>query len=204
MESQAQPSAFSSDFDEEDNEKIEKMVTMTVAAAKGIVPMGQIALPMVQIANSPLAPPEAQDLAKVLSRILRGERDPVALVATLTPAYAEVVWETLEQIEAPLPEADELDRASFTFEQLIEKVAEACSGEVMIWQQLWQFTEELAGDERLAPQMRALGLVLRKILAGERQNYLLAELAAEHRWAVEELLAWLNSQASVPGAAGEG
>ena len=66
--------------DDNHAEKIEKMVTMTVAAAKGIVPVGQVALPMAQIARGNLAPPEIRDFAQVLSRILKGERDPVRLV----------------------------------------------------------------------------------------------------------------------------
>lgn len=183
----------------DDTEKIEKMVTMTVAAAKGLVPLGQVMLPLAQIANSDLAPPEARRLAAALNRIVKGERDPLALAEGLTPAFAETLWEALAQIEAPLPEVDEADRQPLTFEALIEKVAEACTGEVMLWQRLWNFTEELATDERLSPAMRSLGTVLRKILAGERQSYLLDELVEEHRWAVAQLLAWLNEQAATPG-----
>jgi len=182
----------------DDTEKIEKMVTMTVAAAKGIMPLGQVMLPLAQIANSDLAPPEARRLAAALNRIVKGERDPLALAEGLTPAFAELIWDTLARIEAPLPEVDEADREPLTFEALIEKVAEACSGEVMLWQRLWDFTEELATDNRLSPAMRALGGVLRKILAGERQSYLLDELAEEHLWAVAQLLAWLNEQAVAP------
>jgi hypothetical protein len=180
-------------------EKIEKMVTLTVSAAKGLAPIGQVVLPMAQIANSPLAPPEARDLAKALSRILRGERDPIALVENLTPEFAELIWEALEQIETPLPEWDEADRSALTFEQLIEKVAEACTGEVMLWQRLWSFTEELATDSSLPPEVQALGQALRQILAGERQKYVLEALSAEHRWAVEQLLDWLVAQSAVPG-----
>lgn len=183
----------------DDTEKIEKMVTMTVAAAKGLVPLGQVMLPLAQIANSDLAPPEARRLAAALNRIVKGERDPLALAEGLTPAFAETLWEALAQIEAPLPEVDEADRQPLTFEALIEKVAEACTGEVMLWQRLWNFTEELATDERLSPAMRSLGTVLRKILAGERQSYLLDELVEEHRWAVAQLLAWLNEQSATPG-----
>jgi len=179
-------------------EKIEKMITMTVAAAKGIVPVGQVALPLAQIANSDLAPPTAQSLARTLTRILQGERDPIALVEDLSPEQAELVWDTLEQIEAPLTEAEELERQAISFEELVEKVAEACTGEALLWQQLWAFTEELAADERLSPEIRALGKVLRKILAGERQQHVLDELSAQHRWAVAQLLAWLNEQAAKP------
>jgi hypothetical protein len=179
-------------------EKIEKMMTLTVSAAKGLAPMAQVLLPLAQIANSPLAPPEAQALAKALSRILRGERDPIALVEQLTPEFAEVVWETLEQIEAPLPALEEAEREALSFEQLIEKTAEACAGEVLLWQQLWQFTGELAEDERLSPEIQTLGRVLRQILAGERQKYLLEELSTQHRGAVEQLLDWLVAQSVAP------
>jgi hypothetical protein len=189
---------MTSEADENYDEKIEKMVTMTVAAAKGIVPLGQIALPIAQISQSHLAPPEARDFAKALTRILQGERDPLTLVEDLTPTLAEAVWDTLAQIEEPLPEWDEVEREALTFEQLIEKVAEACTGEVMLWQQLWTFTQELEADLRLAPEIRTLGTVLQKILAGERQAYLLDELAPEHHWAVAELLAWLNERAVAP------
>lgn len=189
---------MSDPIDDNITEKIEKMVTMTIAAAKGIVPLGQVVLPLTQIVHGDLAPPEARRLAQALLRILKGERDPLALVAELPPDFAEIVWEALEQIEAPLPEPDHDIRAAFTFEQLVEKVAEACSGEIMLWQQLWDFTAELANDASLPPEIQTLGSVLRRILAGERQKYLLAELAPEHRWAVEQLLDWLIEQAVKP------
>jgi hypothetical protein len=179
-------------------EKIEKMVTLTISAAKGLAPIGQVMLPIAQIARSPLAPPEARDLAEALSRILRGERDPIALVEKLTPEFTEIVWEALEQIEAPLPAWDEAGREALTFEQLIEKVAEACTGEVMLWQRLWTFTGELAADTTLPPEVQALGQALRRILAGERQKYVLDELSPQHRWAIEQLLDWLVAQSTVP------
>ena len=181
------------------DEKIEKMVTMTVATAKGLAPIGQVAMPLAQIAQSELAPREARDLAKALSRILQGERDPIALAEDLTPEFAEIIWETLAQIEAPLPEPDDVEREEISFEELIEKVAAACTGEVMLWQRLWDFTEELATDERLSPGVQALGRVLRKILAGERQKHVLDGLSTEHYWAVAQLLDWLNEQAVEPG-----
>jgi hypothetical protein len=189
---------MSEHHDDNYEEKIEKMVSLTVSAVKGIIPVGQISLPLAQIAGGDLAPPDARELARVLSRILQGERDPIALVEGLTPELAEVIWEALEAIEAPLPEPDDEEREEITFEQLIEKVAEACSGEVMVWQRLWDFTEELMADERVSEDIRALGSVLRKILAGERQKHILAELSPEHRWAVEELLDWLMGQVVAP------
>jgi len=189
------------DHTHDDNytEKIEKLVTMTVAAAKGIVPIGQVALPLAQIANSGLTPPEIRDFTRALSRILQGERDPLKLAEALTPELAEIVWDTLDQIDAPLPETDETEPVGLTFEELIEKVAEACSGEVILWQQLWSLTEQLAADENLPPEIWALGSVLRKILAGERQKFILDDLTPEHRGAVEQLLDWLIARAVTPG-----
>ncbi|MBE7472102.1 MAG: hypothetical protein DPW09_21000 [Anaerolineae bacterium] len=188
------------DYADDDNytEKIEKLVTMTVAAAKGIVPVGQVALPLAQIANGDLAPPEIRDFIRALSRILQGERDPLKLAEALTPELAEIMWDTLDQIDAPLPETGEAEPVGLTFEELIEKVAEACSGEVMLWQQLWSLTEQLSADENLPPDIRALGSVLRKILAGERQKFILDELAPHHRGPVEQLLDWLIAQAVTP------
>jgi len=185
--------------DADQAEKIEKMITLTVAGAKGIVPQGQVALPLAQIANGKLAPAEARDFARTLLRILKGERDPITLVEALTPEFAELVWETLAQIEAPLPDIDTAYREEVSFETLVERVAEACTGEVMLWQHLWNFTGELSADERVPPDVRALGRVLKKILAGERQTHVLAELSPEHRWAVEQLLNWLNEQSTEPG-----
>lgn len=179
-------------------EKIEKLVTMTVAAAKGIVPVGQVALPLAQIANGVLAPPEMRDFTRALSHILQGERDPLKLAETLTPELAEIIWDTLDQIDAPLPESDEAEPVGLTFEELVEKTAEACSGEMMLWQQLWNLTGQLAADENLPPEIRAVGAVLRKILAGERQKFILDELTPEHRWAVVQLLDWLGSRAVAP------
>jgi len=188
--------------DDDYDEKIEKMLSLTASAAKGLIPVGQISLTLSQIANGNLAPPEARDLARTLNRILNGERDPIALVEDLIPEFAELVWETLEAIEAPLPdleEDEEEEREEITFEQLVEKVAEACTGEVMLWQRLWDFTEELSTDERVPPDIQALGRVLRKILAGERQKHVLDELLSpQHRWAVEQLLDWLLEQAATP------
>jgi hypothetical protein len=184
--------------DENYDEKIEKMVTLTVAAAKGIAPIGQVAMPLAQIAQSELAPLEARNLAKTLSRILLGERDPITLAEDLSLEFAELIWETLAQIKAPLPEPDDVEREEISFEELIEKVAAACTGEVMLWQRLWEFTEELSIDERLSPDVQALGRVLRKILAGERQQHVLDDLSSQHRWAVAQLLDWLNEQAMAP------
>jgi len=180
------------------SEKTEKMLMLTVSAAKGIAPMATVVRPLSQIANGDLAPPEARELAGVCVRILNGERDPVALVENLSPEMTEMVWDALDQIEQPLPETDTAEREEVSFEELVEQTAEACSGNVILWQRLWDFTEELTTDERVPSNIKTLGTVLRKILAGERQTYILNDLSIEHRWAVEQLLAWLNAQAIEP------
>lgn len=184
--------------DDDYNEKIEKMISSTVSAAKGLSPSVEISMLLIRIAEGNLAPPEARELARTCTRIINGERDPIALVQDLTPEFAELVWEALDVIEAPLPETDEGEPEEITFEQLVEKVGQACTGDVMLWQRLWDFTEELSTDERMPPDIQALGSVLRRILAGERQKHVLDDLSPEHRWAVEQLLDWLMSQAVEP------
>jgi len=182
-------------------EKTEKMLLLTISAAKGIAPMATVVRPLSQIANGKLAPPDARELSPLFVRILNGERDPIALVENLSPEMTESVWEALDQIEQPLPESDTEAREEISFEELVEQTAEACSGNVMLWQRLWDVTAELSTDERLPTDVRTLGTVLRKILAGERQTYILRDLSIEHRWAVEQLLAWLNAQAIEPDSA---
>jgi hypothetical protein len=178
--------------DDNFEEKIEKMVTLTVGAAKGLIPPGQVALPLAQIAASPLAPAAARDFARALNRVIKGERDPITLARDLTPEFSEILWDALAQIDAPLPDTGPPGRVNVSFEELVEKVAQACSGEVLLWQQLWDFTGELAGDADAPAAVRALGTALQKILAGERQTHVLDELAEEHRWAVAQLLEWLS------------
>lgn len=184
--------------DDDYDEKIEKMVSLTVSAATGKIPVSQISIPLAQIAAGDLAPPEARALARSLSRVLNGERDPIALVEELPPELAEIVWGALDEIENPVDDEEEDEREEITFEELVEKVAAACTGEVALWQQLWDFTEELTTDNRVPPDVQALGQVLRKILAGERQKHVLDELSDEHRWAVEQLLDWLVGQSVAP------
>ena len=77
--------------DDNYDEKIEKMVSLTVSAASGTVPDTQIRMTLAQIAAGTIAPPQARDLAKSLLRLLSGERDPIDLVEDLTPELAEVV-----------------------------------------------------------------------------------------------------------------
>jgi hypothetical protein len=182
----------------DDPAKIEKMVAMTIAAAKGIVPVGQVILPLTQIAQGQAAPPEIRNLAQALVRLIQGERDALKLAEALTPALTELIWEALDQIEAPWPEAVPAEFVALTFEQLLEKVAEACSGELLLWQQLWTLTQQLAADTTLPPEIQHLGAVLRRILAGERQKFILDDLAPEHRWAVEQLLDWLSVRTITP------
>ncbi len=189
--------------DGDDREKFDKMAAMTVAAARGVVPVGQVALPLAQITSSSLAPPEGRHLAGVLLRILKGERDRPALAAGLPPRLVPLLHDVLDQIETPDTDASGGERSGLTFEELLEKVAEACTGEVLLWQQLWTLTEELATGEDLPPDIRALGAVLRKILAGERQKHVLADLALGHRPAVEQLLDWLLARSAQPDGPAE-
>ena len=66
-------------------------------------------------------------------------------------------------------------------------VAQACQGDVALGRQLSQLTQQMAGDPNQPQEHRALGRVLTRILAGERQPDLSA-LPPELAQAVQEML----------------
>ncbi len=74
-----------------------------------------------------------------------------------------------------------------TLEQLLGYVAQACRGNAELGEQLWPLVQTLAADEDQPPETRALGQVLRLILAGERQPDLSA-LPPELAQAIQEML----------------
>jgi hypothetical protein len=177
-------------------ERVEKLVSLTVAAAKEIIPLNQIRLLLLQITNGDAAPSEIRAFTRVLLKVLRGERD-AEIGSHLPPDLAHSVKETIEQIEAPLPEI-EAEVEGLTLEQLLERIAEACQGNIILWQQLWDFTEILEKAETTPPDIQLLAVVLRKILAGERQNHVTESLPTELAEPVRDLLNWLRRQASPP------
>jgi hypothetical protein len=69
---------------------------------------------------------------------------------------------------------------------------------VALWQQLWRFTEQLESEPTTPPNIKALALVLRKILAGERQSYITEDLPPELAGPVNVLLEALLKQAVSP------
>lgn len=182
-----------------DEERIEKLVTMTVAAAKGIVPPGQVMLPLLQIANSKLAPPEIRTFAGVLIQLLKGNHAPD--LATGLPSHLrQAVSNAVARINAPLPPNDHSgpQREGVSLPELLERVGQACAGNLLLWQQLWAFTEELEAAPTTPPDIRTLAVALRKILAGERQPRVTAGLPPELARPVNHLLARLLNQSPPP------
>jgi hypothetical protein len=182
-------------------ERVEKLVMLTVGVAKDILPAGQIGLLFYQIAHGTIAPPEIRSFVKVLIQITQGERDPDA-GAHLPSDLAQAVKETIERIEAPpaVGEASvaEPETEGLTLIELLERVGEACGGNVALWQQLWRFTEQLESEPTTPPNIKALALVLRKILAGERQSCITEDLPPELAGPVNVLLEALLKQAVSP------
>ena len=182
-------------------ERVEKLVMLTVGVVKEILPAGQVSLLFYQIAQGTVAPPEIRSFVQVLLQIMRGQRDSDA-GAHLPPELAQAVVETIERIEAPLstdeaPVTDE-EAEGLTLIELLERVGEACSGNVALWQQLWHFTEQLETEPTTPPDIKALALVLRKILAGERQRHITEDLPPELAGPVVALLEELLQQAVAP------
>ena len=188
------------DEDEDYEERVEKLVALTVGVAKGVIPAGQVSLLMYQIAHGSVAPPEIREFVRCLIQITKGERDP-KMGADLPPHLAAAVRQTLEQIAAPWPETDgdEVETEGLTLLELLERVGEACTGNLQLWQQLWAFTEQLETDPTTPPEIKTLAVVLRKILAGERQSHLLEDLPPDVAASVKLLLDRLRQlSASAP------
>ena len=179
-------------------EKVEKLVGLTVAATKAIVPPGQVRMLLLQIANGTAAPSEIRDFASVLLKLLNGDRDRAMLTTDLPNDLALAIEGAIDRIEAPLPADQPEEKEGLSLEQLLERVAEACQGNLIIWQQLWNFTEDLEKAETTPPEIRSLAVVLRKILAGERQAHVTDTLPAELASPVNDMLAWLRQQSTSP------
>ena len=190
---------YQDDSDYSYEERVEKLVAMTVGVAKGIIPTGQITLLMLQIANGTVAPPEIRAFTRILLKIIKGERNP-KIGAHLPADLAKAVEKAIDQIEAPLPEpsAAEAEVEELTLLKLLERIGEACTGNVMLWQQLWNFTETLKNAPTTPPDIKALGSVLQKILAGERQKQVTEALPTELAAPINELLDQLLRQSSIP------
>lgn len=183
------------DSDYSYEERVEKLVALTVGVAKGIIPAGQVSLLMLQIAQGSVAPAEIREFTLILLQIIKGEREP-KMGSHLPLNLAQAVEDVIEQIEAPLPEApsEESEGEELTLLELLERVGEACTGNVVLWQQLWNFTETLENDPTTPSDIKVLAIVLRKILAGERQKHVLEPLPAELAEPVNELLDQLLQQ----------
>jgi len=180
-------------------ERVEKLVMLTVGVAKGIIPTGQMTLLLHQIAHGAVAPPEIREFAKVLIQITKGERDP-AIGAHLPSDLAEAIKDTIARVEAPLPDAGSEDAAGeeLTLLELLQRVGEACLGDIQLWQQLWDFSQTLQEQDTTPPEIKTLAEVIRKILAGERQQHITADLPPQLAEPVNLLLAQLLQHAVSP------
>ncbi|MEM7032126.1 MAG: hypothetical protein AAF629_21420 [Chloroflexota bacterium] len=195
----SEPEDFHDDDHDSYQERIEKLSMLTVGVAKDIAPAGQITMLMHQIVHGTVAPPEIRDFTKVLLQVIEGERDP-EIGCHLPDELAQTVRDTIRQIEEPLPgETDEeMPREGLSLPELLTRVGEACTGNVMLWQQLWNFTEELEHSPTTPPEIQQLAIVLRKILAGERQAHITEELSPDIAVSVNQLLDHLRDISVTP------
>ncbi|MFQ5342662.1 MAG: tetratricopeptide repeat protein, partial [Anaerolineae bacterium] len=120
------------------------------------------------------ARPEAEQAAALLVSILGS--------VEAADRYLSQVVES-----ATPPAAAQTEEEGVTLEQLLAYVAQACRGDSALGRQLFQLTQQMAGDATLPAEHRALGRVLTHILAGERTPDLSA-LPPELAQPVHEML----------------
>ncbi len=130
-------------------------------------------------------------LAATFRRLLAGERDAEALLTGLDGVSGIVVGDVLRALGVDAPMPDELDSADLTpvVEEIFARVAFACRDEtpVVYGEEMYAVTQKMAEHPTLDPELRELGRVLHRILAGERAPEL---SALTPHWAarVRELL----------------
>ena len=130
-------------------------------------------------------------LADALRRILSGERDPVALFASLDDTDALIAGDVLRAlgVEVPLMGDEEDGGDMVTLDDFLSMIAAACQPDAPdgLAEQLLGATGGMAAQPTAPDGMRELGRVLNAILSGER-NPDLAGLPLDLAGKVRKLL----------------
>jgi len=110
-------------------------------------------------------------LADALRRILDGERDPVALFASLDDTDALIVGDVLRALGVEVPPTGDEDGGDMvTLDDFLSMIAAACQPDAPdgLAEQLLGATRGMAAQPTVPTGMRELGRVLNAILSGER------------------------------------
>jgi hypothetical protein len=134
-------------------------------------------------------------LGKIFRRIIAGERNSQDLLKDLDPTSALVAGDVLRALGVAVPELTETNAEEDlgpVIEEIFQGVVYACqpSTPLVYSEQMYGVTRRMAEHPKLEPELRALGLVLNQILAGER-NLDLKELSPQWTRRVQELLSLL-------------
>jgi tetratricopeptide (TPR) repeat protein len=112
----------------------------------------------------------------------------ISILGSVEAANAFLTHFSSEQITLG-QEFEQADQST-ALDQLLDAVINACQSDAELGEQLFDFTRDLAADPAQPPDLRALGRVLQRVLAGERAPDL-SDLPAELASAVQAMLARL-------------
>ncbi len=110
-------------------------------------------------------------LADALRRIVNGERDPVALFASLDDTDALIAGDVLRALGVEVPLMGDEDGGDMvTLDDFLSMIAAACQPDAPdgLAEQLLGATRGMAAQPNAPAGMRELGRVLNAILSGER------------------------------------
>jgi hypothetical protein len=133
-------------------------------------------------------------LADALRRILNGERDPIALFASLDDTDALIAGDVLRALGVDVPLMGDEDGGDMvTLDDFLSTVVVACRPDAPdgLAEQLLGATRGMAAQPTAPAGMRELGLVLNAILSGERDPDL-ADLPPDLADKVRGVLAQLD------------
>ena len=129
-------------------------------------------------------------LADALRRILNGERDPIALFASLDDTDALIAGDVLRALGVEVPLMGDEDGGDMvTLDDFLSMIVAACQPDAPdgLAEQLLGATHGMAAQPTAPAGMRELGRVLNAILSGER-NPDLADLPLDLADKVHKLL----------------
>jgi hypothetical protein len=131
-------------------------------------------------------------LAATLRRILSGERDPDILLSGLDATDTIIVSDVLRGLAESVPAGEEHEEEGVSIEAFLQMVAQACGPDAPpgLGPQLRGATQNMAAQEGVPEEYRALGRVLNRVLSGERDPDL-AGLSPQLADAVRGMLAGL-------------
>jgi hypothetical protein len=142
------------------------------------------------------SPEDVRSLAKILRRILAGERNPE--MSALPGPFAEIIQGMIQDLmedernRRPEDGNPNQDEEGLTLEEFLSMVETAAKGDQRLGAQLFSLTQQMSRDTSLEASLRELAQVLSLVLAGDH-NPAISNLSSQLREPVSQMLQRINA-----------